>query len=136
MHKILFFNDKLYKWKIVNTTLCDFCNEALDSLEHRFLYCRVTQEFWRNLNLWLDNKFNIECTLNSLQKIVTNICHVLPIIDTVMLNAKYYIYTCFIKQTIPKISIFNRIIDDLEKTEEHIAVQRGLLYSHKQKWNV
>ena len=57
LHRILFFNDKLYKWKLSTSTLCDFCCEALDSIEHRYLYCRVTQEFWRSLTEWAARKY-------------------------------------------------------------------------------
>ena len=42
-----YFNDCLY----VNYLhpLCDFCNESLDSTEHGYFYCTVTQEFLRKI---------------------------------------------------------------------------------------
>ncbi len=30
LHRILFFNDKLFKFQLVNTSMCDFCNENID----------------------------------------------------------------------------------------------------------
>ena len=49
LHRILHFNDKLFKFKIATTTMCDFCNEELDSIEHRYFYCRVIQGFWTDV---------------------------------------------------------------------------------------
>ncbi len=129
LHRILFFNDKLFKWNLVSTTLCDFCNEALDSVEHRFFYCRVIQEFWENIEIWLKEKFNIECAINNMCLIITNICRLAPLVEKVVLNAKYYIYKCFLKKETPSILYFKAIIQNEERTERYIAEQKNLLIS-------
>ena len=45
LHRIVFFNDRSFKYKLVSTTLCDFCNQATDSFDHRYFKCPVVQEF-------------------------------------------------------------------------------------------
>jgi len=89
LHKILFFNDKLFIFKLVNTTMCEFCNDSIDSMEHRYFYCKVTQRFWKETEQWLKYKYNVEHTLNNVHLIVTNIC-LFPIIEIVMSNYIYF----------------------------------------------
>ena len=136
LHRILFFNDRLFKCKLADSTLCDFCNEAIDSIEHRYFYCRITQEFWSNLSIWIKQRFNVECIFSRAHFIVTNIYRQMPLMETILLNAKYYIFTCFVRKTIPTISSFKNIVNVLETTERHIALQRNLLYAHERKWNI
>ena len=134
LHKILFFNNKLFKWKLVSSTLCDFCNEALDSIEHRFFYCRITQEFWRKLELWLKDEYGIECTINNIHFIITNLNPQMPLVEKILLNAKYYVYKCFLNKSNPDLAYFKGILTNVEKTERYIATQKGLLDIHEKKW--
>ena len=136
LHKILYFNDKLFKYKLVNSTLCDFCNENIDSIEHRYLYCRVTQQFFKDLGKEIRKKYNFNCEFNDPHVIVTNQGGAMPIIDTILLNAKYYVFTCFVKKTTPVVASCMRIIDNLEKTERHIAERKNLLCAHERKWSM
>ena len=134
LHRIIYFNDRLFKCKLVTSTLCDFCNEAIDSIEHRYIYCNITQEFWRQLNYWIQTEYKIECTINNIHSIITNIYNDLPLVETIMLNAKYYLYSCFLKQTMPNIEHFKHVLADIERTERYLATTRNLIHVHEQKW--
>jgi hypothetical protein len=56
--------------------------------------------------------------------------------ETILINAKYYIFSSFIAKTMPNIQSFKNIVNSIERTERHIAVQKGLLYAHETKWNI
>ena len=56
------------------------------------------------------------------------------LIDTIVLNAKYYLYKCFLQKTCPTVKQFKTIVLDVEDTEHFIATQKGRLYVHEQKW--
>jgi len=134
LHKIVFFNDRLFKCKLATTTLCDFCHEALDSIEHRYFYCRITQAFWWEIETWLEREYNVKCNVNDIKLIVTNMSDTRPLVDLSILNAKYYIYRCFLQKTEPTISSFKGLMCDIERTEWYIASQRNLLHVHNEKW--
>jgi len=136
LHKILYFNERLFKCKLSTSSLCDFCHENIDSLEHRYFYCRITQEFLSNLTTWVKSKFNIVCEFQNVQFIITNSCTSAPVMDTILLHAKYYIYTCFIKKSLPHINVFIDMIEDLENTEKQIAEEKNRLFAHNKKWNI
>jgi hypothetical protein len=134
LHRILYFNDKLFKCKLAPSALCEFCNEAIDSIDHRYFYCNITQGFWKELNHWIQNKYNIDCTINSIHCIITNMYKDMPLIETIMLNAKYYIYSCFLNNTIPHMRLFKYVVIEMEKTERYLAIEKNLLYRHEIKW--
>jgi len=134
LHRILYFNNKLFKCKISSTTLCDFCNQALDSIEHRYIYCDVTQRFFRDVNTMILQEYNIQCVINNAKNLVTNMYTDMPLVDTIVLNAKYYIYSCFIKKRTPSISYFKQIVVNVEKTEQILAEKKNALTYHRMKW--
>lgn len=115
--------------------MCDFCNESLDSIEHRYFYCKVTQCFWTDVQNWLKCKYKTEHILNDTKLIVTNMCQGASIVEIVMLNAKYYIFSCFLNKSEPSIKAFKCIIDKAESTERFIATNKNLLHIHKNRWN-
>ena len=135
VHRILHFNDRLFKCKLVSTTLCDFCCQALDSIDHRYFYCNTTQEFWTQLTIWIQAEYNRVCNVNNIHNLITNMYNDMPLIETIMLNAKYYIYSCFLKKEKPNINTFKHVVKEIEKTERYIANQKNLLHVHDTKWS-
>ena len=67
---------------------------------------------------------------------ITNLCEDNRLNETILLHAKYYIYVCFIRKEMPNLIVYKSMMDDLEKTERHIAEERNLLPVHNRKWNV
>ena len=130
----MYFNNRLFKCKLSSTTLCDFCNQDLDSIEHRFIHCVITQSFWSDVNSMIQQDYNSLCVVNNVQNIATNIYIDMQLVDTIVLNAKYYIYSCFIKKGTPCISNFRKIIAGVEKTEQIIAEQKNRMNYHRMKW--
>ena len=48
IHFILPCNDLLFKWKILDTNLCTYCNTK-DDYEHFFFLCRYNHEYWQEI---------------------------------------------------------------------------------------
>ena len=38
---------------LVDSDLCTFCEEV-ESLEHLFFHCKISQDFWNSVFLWLN----------------------------------------------------------------------------------
>ena len=58
LNRIVYANKLLYKIKLLDTSLCTFCGEDEESLEHLFLHCRFSKNFWMQIVSWL-NDLNI-----------------------------------------------------------------------------
>jgi len=57
--RILPTNTLLFKYKYVNSNVCDFCNCHDETIEHIFWECHVSQSLWSNLNNFIqENSIN------------------------------------------------------------------------------
>ena len=67
LHNILFTNEKLYKFSMIDSPLCTFCNKEEESIKHLFIDCNTIKNFWRLLTQKLDDIVHLdsweECTL-------------------------------------------------------------------------
>ena len=53
LNNVLYFNDQLYKMKLVVTPLCSLCNKFTENAIHFFSECRSTQTLWNKVQHWL-----------------------------------------------------------------------------------
>ena len=53
LNRIVFTNDKLFRFNIVESPLCTFCTVDEESLENLLFFCQVTELFWKEILFWL-----------------------------------------------------------------------------------
>ena len=56
LNNILYLNERLFKFNVVESPLCSLCNQASESVLHLFCTCTKTQSLWRQLCAWLANQ--------------------------------------------------------------------------------
>ena len=135
LHRIIYFNDKLLLFGITNDSLCDACNSAQDSIEHRLWLCPLTQLLWRNIIQWYNQLFDQVVTITYVN-VISNICNNTHFLECVVLCTKYYIYKSFLKKNDLNV---NNLIDEilyLEKIEKDIAYKKGKILIHCDKWGM
>ena len=70
VHRIVNCRYNLYKWNIIESPLCIFCNHS-DTIEHHFFLCAFSKLFWEYVETWLTDLFQTE------NKITFAICEIL-----------------------------------------------------------
>ena len=53
LHRRFYTNDKLFKMKIKESSLCDMCKIDEDSVEHMLIKCSKSRILWRDVEIWL-----------------------------------------------------------------------------------
>ena len=53
LNGIIFANDKLLKFKLVDSPYCTFCKTNEESLEHLLFFCKIPEFFWKEVLSWL-----------------------------------------------------------------------------------
>jgi len=95
LKRILYTNNMLFKFKKVNSPLCDFCEKELETIEHLFFHCTKVCIFWNDLKVALNSlniavRFDIKDVLfGVLDTDNTNI-----LVNYILLESKYSIYRC------------------------------------------
>ena len=109
LHRRLATNDFLNKIGIRENDICTFCRTEEESLFHLFWSCSETSSFWRDFTKWLAKN---QRKLKS--EILTPGIIIGVRSDTLhnkkqyfyFLVARFYIWSCRIKEVLPKIDIF------------------------------
>ena len=52
LHRYTNCNYNLFKWKIIDSPNCNYCNFS-DTIEHYFYECERVSKFWKKISLWL-----------------------------------------------------------------------------------
>ena len=134
--RIVRTNKDLFKFKLVNSTLCDFCNQASESRYHLFWECSHVQELWRQIsNIFLTNNITIQLSYETISfGTLTQRKYTTPI-NYIILLAKYYIFRSKCLKENLTFTHFKRYLIDKIRTEQHIAQRKGKLQLHEARWN-
>lgn len=97
LHRVINCNYNLYKWKIIETSVCNYCKEE-DTIMHYFIYCNKSRNLWFALFNWwnaiMDTKIDIH--RSDLEENILfgfhAINNIFIILNFIILNAKLYIY--------------------------------------------
>ena len=123
----------LCKIGISDSALCNFCDSHPQTLLHLFLKCTHVSSFWYEVFLWLKAKKarNVMFTDEEI------CCWTLQVerghfVNTFIYYAKYFIFSCKIKNIIPSPFLFS--MKHLENTERIIAMKKNRLDFHVSKW--
>ena len=130
LNNIVFTNDKLFRFKMIDSPLCAFCQTEVESPEHLFFHCNVTKSFWQLLCSWMS-----EQTLENVIFGVFNIVEDFHILNHIILLAKYYIYKCKLNIIHPSLKVFIAKVKATCQTEQKIAASGNKLVKHYKKWN-
>ena len=102
LNRIVFTNNKLYKFKIVDSPLCTFCKIEEESLEHILFSCKATEVFWKEVLSLLaiyKNKTLIFLLMVQFGKFDND--KEFMVINHILLLAKSFIYRCKLDNTKP-----------------------------------
>ena len=124
LHRRLATNDYLHKIGLRNDDICTFCKNGKESLAHLFWHCKETFSFWgrfqdlliRNQVTMKEKNYSMDLVLGLKIDVFSYLQHYLY-----FLVARYFIWTCKMKEIIPSVNnfpIFLQHVCDLEYDEK------------------
>jgi exonuclease III len=99
LHRILPTKSLLFKMKVKDNELCNFCLQCKDSLAHVYYECEVSQAFWIDVFNLINSVIETEHVINGSQETV--ILGYLGsetwavIVNFIILFAKYLLHCCY-----------------------------------------
>ncbi len=136
LHCAITTNEKLFKWKILDSDKCTFCNISVETVIHLIWECPVAKHIWNQIETWVKNRSNR--TLNiRLENIV--FCKFAPKpldwVNTLCLTTTQYLYSCRCLKVIPNFACLKQTFLDMHSLEKYIAIKNNKLKKHEIKWN-
>ena len=136
LNDIVYTNDKLFRFKMIESPLCAFCQKEDESVEHLLFYCNITENFWLAFSSWII-KQNISMETLTLINILFGVFddnEDFVILNHLLLIAKSFIYKCKLNKTKPALRVFVEKIKLVYHIERNIAKRNDRLYKHYKKW--
>ena len=135
LNRCLVTNSFLNKIGIIPSPACSLCGEMNESLEHFFIRCRYTKDFWAEVIKWFDNQ-GVKIEHLSDKDIMFGIlrCEDELFINHTLIIAKQYLYSCRQNKSLPSIKVFSSKIKMIHQSETMIAKSNNKLKAHNMKW--
>ena len=135
LNRILYTNKMLFKFKKVDSPLCDFCEKELETIEHLFFHCTKVSMFWNDLKSVLDS-FNITIRFDIMNVLfgILDTDNISILVNYIILESKYFIYRCKLNKGCLCVSL---LVDKFKKTlqtERFIAKRNNKIHFHDKKW--
>ena len=136
LNRIVFANDKLFRFNIVESPLCTFCTVDEESLENILFFCQVTELFWKEILSWL-----ARCSDEVIDLSITEVLfgkfdrdNDFMVINHLILLAKFLFYRCKLNKIIPSFEVFKVKLKATRDLELFIARKKNSLLKHYSKW--
>ena len=134
-------NEKLFKYGMIESSLCDFCNSSTESNIHLFWECSYIQPFWCEITRFLNERLNIldgiALTYQSISFCNVDINNTIKsnCVNYIILLGKYFIFKNKYQKTTPNFNEFRYYLNHNLNLEGIIAEMKGKTDAHQNKWN-
>ena len=142
LNNVLYLNKLLYKMKIVKSPRCYFCREQNETSIHLFCQCKVTLDFWSNLQAWLKSILNLpdltpgSALLGKLDCDTTGTNTRSILVSHIILIFKKSLYEMRFRNSAPSVHYIKIRIAKTRKIEFLISKNSNKLEFHLKKWDI
>ena len=134
VHQTLANNESLYRWKLIKTDLCSFCNEEIETIYHTYLECEVTKHFWQELESYIYRKYCVRIPMTNEEIILGLKGDNVARFTIIYLLAKKYLYQCRCNNTFPVMKIYLIQLRNLIDIEKGIYTMNNMYDKYLDRW--
>jgi uncharacterized protein involved in tolerance to divalent cations len=115
--------EKLYKWTIKDSEICERCNVEIDSIEHHLVACTKILPFWNSLFKWWKTNMEMNFPIDTYDILLgimnLNDDTVINQLNYIIIHALYYVYRCNIKEENKELY---RFLIELKNTMQYMEI--------------
>ena len=134
LHRAILTNKNLYKWNVVSSELCTFCNLEAESYIHLFVYCKYVEKLWLEVESLMHRISGHPIHFNLKTVILNTFVEGNHINNFIGLVCKQYIYRKRCYKELPKIEEFEQLIWTTKGIEKFIAKKNNKYPIFVKKW--
>ena len=135
LNRIVFTNEKLFRFGMADSASCAFCQREVESIEHLLFSCKVSSSFWKHVLSWLRD-YNISVHNLKEDDVIFgkfDIAEDFLLFNHILLLGKFYIYSRKYQNGIPSLQGFIARTRRIYNIELHIARKRDKLNNNFRK---
>lgn len=132
LNNCLFLNKDLYRFKLIDSPNCVFCQTTNETMEHFFVECHFSKRFYIEIKNWLQTEGIKLPDLNLTNVILGSDNETIN--EFLFLLYKFLLYFYRTKGIIPKLINFQTKLQEYESIEYAIAKNNGKLDTHFKKY--
>ena len=121
---------------MVESDVCIWCNEEIETLPHIMLECEVVKQFWKQLKQWIFSKNNIMYHIQNKEIILGIPIKELDLLNKLYLFGKRYIYIRKNKNMFIDLDSFIVYLTRLLNIEKELAISKNKLTEFLSLWDV
>ena len=134
LHRVVPYNNYLYKCKIVDSPMCEFCKSDIQTLVHLFWDCPIINEIWSFVINWISEKYSLELELDKDLFLLSKFYEENSLICLISIIVKYYIHVSKCTGSIPtKEGALNRIAIT-QRIEKYISLKNNMYDKYQKFW--
>ena len=133
IHRIIGVKDHLFKMRIVNENSCSFCKKNAETIEHLFVECDYSQDFWKQFTTYLKEKIQKQIILTKLD-ILFGVSKGDSMINHMIILGKKHMFYRKRNNLLPSLDDFVSYLKNVIRLEKEIAQLNGNLEGFKRKW--
>jgi hypothetical protein len=104
---------KLHKWKIADSDICERCHSDTDGIEHHLIACPQIIPFWNTLFKWWKATMSMMVPVDTYNIIFglpnPNKDPIINQLNYTLLHATYFVYNCNRKEIVP--ALYNFLLE-------------------------
>lgn len=135
LNNCLYLNKDLFRFKLIPLPNCSFCSTHTESVDHLFIECMESKNFYFQIKTWL-YQFDIILPELNIANIILGVeskkCEAL--INQILIIYKLLLYKYRSQGKIPTLHLFLNHLRLTQTIEYKIALKRGKLVNHLSKW--
>ena len=132
-NSIIGTNSFLFKINIKPDNKCSFCKVDVETIEHPFYSCPITQQFWLEFASFVNQ--NTNAFFESTMSIIIFGCRD-KMLSFLLLIAKYFIYKCKYVDKNISFKAFRFVLKSYFDTEEYVAAINGNMNHFNVLWEL
>ncbi len=121
----------LFKWNLVESELCSFCQNSKETVTHLFWNCNETQLFVYRMQQWFRSHVGYDMDLN-MDSFFLGI-HTNALYNLLCILGKLCIYRAKLNGSKPSILLFNDKVRDIYNIEKYIAIKNSKMCNFANK---
>ena len=135
LHRRFYTNNILFKMRIKDSPLCNFCNEYEDSNEHMLIECNMVKALWQEVELWISEIGVVDYTIND-RIIILGELQKAHWLNAVILLTKKTIFNARTNITIPTIESIKNQVKNLYSYERYKYILCDREDKLEQRWGI